>query len=113
MRHADAAERCHPRLRIPSQPRAYGLPHPALQPLQEGADATSPGTVIGSPRHSLSALDLSPDLSPKYMVTVGTRWDLLGRTGWSATNESQQSPIVTSTIRIRIPFGQDHDDAFG
>jgi len=22
--------------------------------------------------------DLSPDLSPKYMVTVGTRWYLLG-----------------------------------
>jgi len=40
-----------------------------------------------------SAPDLSPDLSPKYLVTVGTRWYLLGLT---AALEYQQVPSNTN-----------------
>jgi len=39
-------------------------------------------------------IDVSPDLSPKYMVLVGTRWYLLGRT---AAPPYQRVPIVTNS----------------
>jgi hypothetical protein len=35
--------------------------------------------------------DSLPDLLPKYMVLVGTRWYLLGRTAWSAVPTSPNS----------------------
>jgi len=47
-----------------------------------------------SQRRSAPVHDLVPDLVPKYMVTVGTRWDLLGLT---AAPLYQRVPIVTNS----------------
>jgi len=59
--------------------------------------------VVYNSRGSFARLpDLSPDLLPEYMVLVGTYWD---SPQLRCTNESRRVPIVTSTIRIRIPLG--------
>jgi|GEM_PF-6385410 len=50
-------------------------------------------------RKRYHAPDLVPDLSLKYMVLVGTRWYLLGRT---AALPYQRVPIVTSTESPRV-----------
>jgi len=54
-----------------------------------------PLVVLDGPwRCSLSVLDFVPDLVPKYMVTIGTRWYLLGL---AAAPPYQRVPIVTNS----------------
>jgi len=72
-----------------------------------GAGGVCPRASKRGPRRSrgetpLDGVAKAPGLVPKYMVTVGTRWYLLGLT---AAPPYQRVPIGTSTIRIRIPLG--------
>ncbi len=61
----------------------------------------------GDPACGFLAPNLLPDLLPKYMVLVGTRWDLLGRTDSSAvptsTNSHQHNQDSNSLGGTKFP----------